>query len=784
MANLRPTFHESWYRVAGLHPRLRTGVRTTRQTFRGRIWFVVGDTSSNNFFRFSQAAYHFIGLLDGRRTVAQAWDLSQHKLGDLAPTQVEAVQLLGQLYTANLLQAEANPDADSLFSRYRQRRGREIKNIFANIMFARIPLWDPERFLEHWLPVAGWIFSPIGLMVWVILIGMAGYCLIGVAGVGQRLRDPANGILAPSNLLWLYVAFALVKYCHEMGHAFACKKFGLQALGRDPAATQALAEERPQKVGGEVHEMGIMLLVFTPVPYVDASSSWALANKWQRIMIAAAGMWVELAIASVATMVWVYSGENTILHGFCYNIMFVSSVSTVIFNINPLLRYDGYYMLADWLEMPNLAQRGKDMMHYLVKRFVWGVKTANLGGIGGSPAYSRTEAVGLPVYAIAALAMRVVVTLGIVSYLASVLQGPLVILALALGLICLVMWGVVPCVKFVRYLLVNPELNRQRGRALATTLGALAILVTGLGFIPLSDPAYAQGDIAADAAQELFVAADGIVANLPVAWMGPVAQGDTILTGQNPVWEAKLASLQADRARLTVRRDMEFVRDVARAQVVQAELDGVNGQITKLAERIKQLQITAPLTGTLVAPRLETAQGMFLARGEHLGTVSNLQQLRVRVTAENALAGALQDDTVTRVELRPRGRADILLEGKIKTIVPAGQRQLPSAALGYMADGKLATSHEDREGRQTVELFFEVTIDQLRLISAPPAIASRITTDASGLVTAWNGVLNPKQRMEIRFERKPKPLITQAWLKIQQTFQRKFSVIQPNTPGR
>jgi hypothetical protein len=156
----------------------------------------------------------------------------------------------------------------------------------------------------------------------------------------------------------------------------------------------------------------------------------------------------------------------------------------------------------------------------------------------------------------------------------------------------------------------------------------------------------------------------------------------------------------------------------------------------------------------------------------------------VRVTAENALAGALQDDTVTRVEIRPRGRADILLEGKIKTIVPAGQRQLPSAALGYMADGKLATSHEDREGRQTVELFFEVTIDQLRLVAAPPAIASRITTDSSGLVTAWNGVLNPKQRMEIRFERKPKPLITQAWLKIQQTFQRKFSVIQPNTPGR
>ena len=186
----RLTFHESWYRVAELHPRLRTTVQISRQHFRGQPWHVVQDHTNNAFFRLAEPAYRFVGLLDGRRTVADAWKMTNEQLGDDAPTQGEAIQLLGQLYTANLLQAEVTADTHSLFQRYKKRRQREVTSYLMNILFARLPIFDPDAFLERWLPVFGWIFSPVGFFVWIILIGF---------GIHVHRRRP--GMACPPALL-------------------------------------------------------------------------------------------------------------------------------------------------------------------------------------------------------------------------------------------------------------------------------------------------------------------------------------------------------------------------------------------------------------------------------------------------------------------------------------------------------------------------------------------------------------------------------------------------------
>ena len=358
----RPTFHESWYRVAELHPRLRTTVQISRQHFRGQAWHVVQDHSNNAFFRLAEPAYHFIGLLDGKRTVGEAWNTANAQLGDDAPTQGEVIQLLGQLYTQNLLQADVSADAHTLFSRYKKRKQREITTYLMNIMFSRIPIFDPDRFLNATLPIFGWIFSPIGLCVWLVLIALGIHSITNVSNWSRQNSAARPAVCwIPENLIILYVGFALIKACHEMGHAISCKKFGKQA-----------------GTGGEVHIIGIMLLVFTPVPYVDASSSWALQNKWHRIIVGAAGMWVELAIASIAAIVWANSGDSGTpwVNHFAYNVMFVAGFSTIVFNANPLLRYDGYYILSDFLEIPNLAQRGKEYIYYVVKRYIWNVRQA------------------------------------------------------------------------------------------------------------------------------------------------------------------------------------------------------------------------------------------------------------------------------------------------------------------------------------------------------------------------------------------------------------------------
>ena len=165
MAVERPTFHESWYRVADLRPRLLSSVQVYRQHFRGQMWYVLENPSNNAFSRISRDAYNFIGLLDGRRTVAEVWKICNEQFGDNAPTQPEVIQLLGHLYSSNLLYAELAPDAESLFNRYHTRIKRQIQGFFSNLLFIRIPLFDPDHFLNRWIKVFGWLFGWIGLPV-------------------------------------------------------------------------------------------------------------------------------------------------------------------------------------------------------------------------------------------------------------------------------------------------------------------------------------------------------------------------------------------------------------------------------------------------------------------------------------------------------------------------------------------------------------------------------------------------------------------------------------------
>ena len=288
----RPTFSESWYRVAELAPRLRATVQVHRQHYRGRMWHVIQDPSSNQFFRLNEAAYRFVALLDGKKNVAEVWRICQDQLGDGAPTQGEAIQLLGQLYTSNLLHAELPPDAEGLFKRHQKRVRREVQGYLMNLLFIRIPLLDPDNFLNAWVSAVNWLFTWLGFVLWLGLIGTGLYFVIDR---WSDLYNRADSVLDAENLPFLYLSFILIKVVHEFGHAFMCKVFGKRT-----------------GTGGEVHVMGVMLLVFTPMPYVDASSAWAFRSRRQRMLVGAGGMIVELAVAAVAAIVWYYTGDGAV----------------------------------------------------------------------------------------------------------------------------------------------------------------------------------------------------------------------------------------------------------------------------------------------------------------------------------------------------------------------------------------------------------------------------------------------------------------------------------------
>src|SRR5262245_57878469 len=186
MLQLRPTFSESWYRVVNLKPKLRGTAQVSRQYYRGERWYVVRDAASNQYHRLSDAAYRFVGLLDGTRTVGEAWDLVGGTLADDAPTQPEVIQILSQLYSANLVETDIPPDATVLLRRHKKQQQRKLQGRLMNVLFPRIPFWDCDQFLCRWMPLARIAFSKLGAIIWIITLITA---LSFVAPQWRRLSD-------------------------------------------------------------------------------------------------------------------------------------------------------------------------------------------------------------------------------------------------------------------------------------------------------------------------------------------------------------------------------------------------------------------------------------------------------------------------------------------------------------------------------------------------------------------------------------------------------------------
>lgn len=728
MAVERPTFHESWYRVAGLHPRLLANVHVYRQHFRGRIWYVLENPSSNKFSRVSSDAYRFLALLDGKRNVSEAWRISNEQYGDGSPTQGEVIQLLAQLFSSNLLYAELASDTESLFSRYKTRVRREIQGLITNLLFFRIPLLDPDYFLERWVNVFGRVFSVPGLVLWLLIVITGLYFAIN--NVNELIYQSAD-VLKPDNLIFLYLSTALIKVFHEFGHAFACKRFG-----------------RLNGSGGQVHVMGVMFLVFVPLPYMDASSAWAFREKRHRAVVGLSGLMVELTAAAVAVVIWAHTSTGT-LHIIAYNIIFVASVSAVLFNGNPLLRFDAYYVLSDLVEIPNLAQRSKDYIYYFVKKYFWKVK-----GIK-NPSHGTGEKFWLVFYGFASTFYRIYISIQILLFLNDRLPEELFILVPLFAGSAVVMWLFFPLGKFIRYLATDAELIKNRGRAVISTLVVLVLAVICLGIIRVSDYCRVEGIVEPVNLGIVYAGSDGFVIDYLFSGENVIPHGRSLIKAVNPALEAEKKSLLAELRSIKTQQLIAKKQEVAVVQILAEQIGALEEKIERVNFELSSLNLKSSLSGTWVSSDIERMKGMYLLRGQQLGFVANLDNVIVRATAKQELAALIVEQAYRDLEVRVKGSPDIMFTGKIEKIFPAGHEVLPSEALGYTVGGDMPTVSQDARGTKTAEKFFEI----------------RIRPDRGETVRLLTG-----QRVVARIKLHSRPLASQWWRSVRQLFQRRFHI--------
>src|SRR5258707_5803990 len=301
-------------------------------------YYVIKDPVSLNSARLDPEDDRVLELLDGSRSLD---DVRTELLIDFPYVRVTLSDLQGvvvDLHTKGIVYSNRPGQGWVMLERQREHRRQVWMRLAQNILSLRVPGWDPEWTLAHLYPFVSWLYRPWAIAVQIAIIAAA-YILLAMQFDTFRQNLPAfQQFFGWPNLIYLYLTVAATKVLHEMGHGMTCRHFG-----------------------GECHEIGIILLVFSPTMYCDVSDSWMLKNKWKRIAIGAAGMWAEMVLSSVALFVWWFTKPG-LLHHLCLNVFFISMVTTVVFNLNPLMRYDGYYMLSDFLEIPNLADKSRKLL--------------------------------------------------------------------------------------------------------------------------------------------------------------------------------------------------------------------------------------------------------------------------------------------------------------------------------------------------------------------------------------------------------------------------------------
>jgi putative peptide zinc metalloprotease protein len=710
-------FSASWYRVAALKPKLRTHAQIHRHEYRGETWYVLQDLTMERFLRFSPAVHLMIGMMDGERTVEEIWRYGCSRLGDEAPTQDEMIQVLTQLSRADVLQCDVTPDAAELLQRHEEQTRRQWRSRVFSLFSWRFPLFDPERFLCRFMPVVRPLFGWFGAVLWLAVVVPA---LVLVAAHWSDLTmNVLDHVLVPQNLLFLWLLFPLIKAFHEFGHAFATKAFG-----------------------GEVHEMGVMLLVLTPVPYVDASSSWAFRDKWKRVLVGAAGMLVELFLAALALFIWL-TAEPGIVRGIAYNAIFIAGISTILFNANPLLRYDGYYILADWIEIPNLRPRSSAYLGYLCERYLFGNPSAET-----QPA-TPEEKIWFVGWGVLSFFYRIVVVVAILIYLAEYLFSLGALLAAAAALV----WGAIPVVKGLHFLFSNPRIHLVRSRAIAVS-AAVVLLIAGLiGLLPLPYRSDAEGVIWIPDEAFVRAGAEGFISNVSVQPGARVRKGDTLISLANPALSAQEQVLAAQLRELQARYVQHLLTDPVKAETTQDEIRYTQNRLARVREQLDELTIRSGAAGTFVVPAVEDLPGRFAKKGELMGYVVELDTVTVRTVVSQATFDLVRART-RGVEVRLSERISETVPAVVRRIVPGASEKLPTRALGTAGGGEVALDPSDRHGLTAIQKVFQIDLQ----------------------LSSQTKLINLGGRSYVRFDHGWAPLGVQWYRKIRQLFLSRFNV--------
>jgi putative peptide zinc metalloprotease protein len=667
--------------------KVRPDLQIFEQKYEGKTYHVVKDPVCLRYYRFNQQEYFVFGLFDGEHTLEQVRDRFED---EYKPHRLEYHDLEGfarQLVTAGLVQHEQQGAGKHLFERRAKQRRIKRLTALSNILYWKIPVFDPDRILTWMFQYLSWIFTAWFFLLSVGLMLAAGFHVALHFDTFYAKLPAYQEFFSWNSVLYMWISLGVVKIIHEFGHGLSCKAFG-----------------------GESHEMGVLLMCLSPALYCNVTDAWTLADKWKRIIISFAGIYVELIIAAIATFVWWYTPHYPVVNNISLCVMVLCSVSTVVFNANPLMRFDGYYILADWLEIPNLREKANRFLNNLFLSKCLGVE------VPPEPYMAPVRKWLFVVYAIASWVYRWVVLFGILWFLADFLGPKLKILSQMLAFVSLASIFVMPSYKIIRSIRQRGRLPDMKSTRVRITLAVLAGFVAAFFLLPLPFSRVREvGLIEVDptSLEVVMLPEPACLTALKVRSGESVEKGTLLGHFESVQLKLEIAKQRESRdTELDNVRQLETELTRARAlgdavseqqykmqaRAAKEKADAADLQLAQLLSRRATIaELKAPRAGRVIAAPVPDEVGKLFDRGVSETTpifsVGDPTRLIVRVPVTPPDYRVLRDDLAERGELavsiHVKGRSDREFTGRVRNL-PAQNAATVPVQLTQRGGGPLA----------------------------------------------------------------------------------------------
>lgn len=680
-------FSDQWHRVRGVRPRLANDVNVSRHVYRGRTAYVLHRRASTACHRLDALSFELVDRLDGETSVGQLWERALVERDENAPTQDEWIGLLAELHAAELIVVDRRVAEEKLFDRRQKHRRAEQRQRYLNPLYLRFALHDPDTWLGRFVPLAIQLFSRKAGLIWLLLMAWAGVIMISQ---GAHLWDSLTNtsLLSTRHALLFFMIYPPLKLLHECAHALAVKR-----------------------AGGAVHETGIALMVLLPLPYVDASASALFADKYDRMLVSSAGILVELACAAIGVLLWAYTQGTFQDIGL---VMFmIGGISTLLLNGNPLLKFDGYYLLTDWIEIPNLAARSRRaVLNYL--RFL-------VSGNTDRPKRTedRLERIWLYSYGVFSGIYRTLLMLTI----AWMVSEQWFFFGVLLAVIILILALIVPAWRTVSALLSDPVYRSVRSTVLVGVV-PLVLVIAAL-WLPFPHSNVIPGVVWIPDEAVIRASAECDVGEVIAKPGEQVLAGDNLFVCEALEGNTKLNELIARVDELQARRAGAVARDSLVLSTLDAELNASKAALEDVQKRVVSQMQTAALDGLFDVVDTSALQGRSLARGDVVGYIIPPVRRTVRLAIDERWITRF-DNELEDVELRVTG-ADAVASVHRTTVLrrtPKATRMVASAALSSFGGG-IHEADPNGDGRLLKESVFDIELIWPDL-AGPAAVGSHV----------------------------------------------------------